>query len=170
MLGFDSISALALASFDEEEVILVASPTILVERRPVLIFAQNLFRADYGSTFGGVEIVSILERIGITIEGTDRDGRPRNNPSSVKLLREIWPIIRGTNGTELLFYAGAQMRPEDTINWQGPMSFVIGQDVSVQPLVEGAYLALRIESYGQPQWSLLDLELDIERTGEVYYT
>src|SRR5690606_33779821 len=110
-----------------------------------------------------------LERIGWSIDGINRDGSIRTNPYSVKIIREIWPVFRGTIGTELQISVGVQAKtPEDPIAWQGPFSFIIGEDVSIQPLLEGVYFAIRITSQNQPVWSLLSMDIDLDRVGEVY--
>ena len=166
MTAHASISEQAISE-DSSTISTPSAPTILLARKPVFIAGQNLYRADLGSTFDGSPIVAEVERVGWTIEGTNRDGSPRNNPSRVKLLREMWPIIRGTSGDTINFYFAGQMRPEDPLAWQGPYPFVIGTNMSVQPLVEGAYLSMKAISNGQSEWSLLAVELDIEPTGEV---
>lgn len=135
----------------------------------MMIYNQAAYRADMGDDFAGVSIFVSLERQDLTIAGVNRDGTPRVDPSSTKLLREIWPVIRGTPGQRLNIYVGAKPNStEDTISWQGPFSYTIGQTGAIQPLVEGVFLAIRYESDGEADWSLLGHVLDIEETGEPY--
>ncbi len=141
----------------------------LYEKAPVMIIGQNLFRADYGTDFDGAPIDVVLERTGIAIEGMNRDGTFRTNPTSTKLLREITPVIKGTRGTTINIYAGFQSNSvEDEVVWEGPFEYILGETVSVEPLVEGVYLAIKYTSNGQPPWKLLGEELDIAVTGEPY--
>lgn len=163
-----AIAELAFAEPATAEELVFPEVLLYLDRRPVLVIGDNLYRTDLGSDFAGDPIAVVLERVGWSLEGVGRDGAPRNNPSRVKLLREVWPLIRGTAGTVVNFYFAGQMNIEDALVWQGPYPFTIGTSRSVQPLVEGAFLGIRVTSTNQPEWSLTTLELDLEPTGEVY--
>ena len=142
--------------------------TLFLERRPVMIYGTAAYRAEMGNDFAGVQIVTLLERTGWAVQPDGRGGI-ENDPSTIKILREIWPLLRGTPGDTINIYAGTQATtPEDVISWVGPFPFVLGQDSSVQPLVEGPFLAVRLTSMGQHPWSLLMLDLDIDKVGEVF--
>jgi len=162
-----SIAELSFAELDAE-VIVVEEAILLREIIPVMIIGDDFFRADMGANFDGVEIVVELERLGLTVAGINRDGSVRNNPGQVKLLREIFPIFRGPVGTIINIYVGGQETPDSPVHWTGPFPFTIGEDSSVQPLVESPYLAVKYTSQDQPVWSLLSMDLDIEPTGEIY--
>jgi len=169
VLSIAAISELAISEEGEEELVAAVEPEIDLDRRPVLIEGGFLHRVDRGYLFGDTNSSVLLERVGLTLEGMGRDGTLRSNPNSVKLFRELWPLFRGEIGTEIFISVGAQLRTaEDPILWQGPFSFIIGQDVSIQPLLEGCFLAWRFTSTNQPPWSLLAIDADIEPTGEVY--
>lgn len=168
MFSETAIAEVSIAELLDEEVVPVET-TLFLERVPVMIIGDNFFRADMGDDFDQEGIAVELERLGLTIEGMNRDGTFRTNPGSVKILREAWPVVRGTPGDVLNFYFGVQAKtPEDTVAWQGPFPFTIGENASVRPLIEGAYLAYKVVSNGQSEWSLLSIDLDIDRTGEVY--
>ena len=163
-----AISEVSISDVPEEVLVPVES-LLLPENLPVMIIGNNFFRADMGVDFAGVDFLALVERIGWTVSGAHRDGSLILDPSKVKILREAWPVIRGTSGNVLNFYFGAQLRsPENSIAWQGPFPFVIGEDASIRPLVEGAYLAMRVEGLGVDPWSLLSIDLDIDVTGEIY--
>lgn len=167
--GAGSISEVAISEI-LGEVHVDAVTTLLLEQRPVMLFGSAAYRADMGDDYAGVPIFTVLERTGWAMERVDRNGEIVNNPSRVKLLNEVWPIIRGTIGNVVDIYAGGTFtsEPNAAIIWQGPFPFRIGIDKSVQPLVEYPYLALRFQSVGIKPWSLLGLEMDIIPTGEVY--
>lgn len=142
--------------------------TLYLERRPVMIYGAAAYRAELGNNFAGLPVISQLERIGIDIEPDGRGG-VRSNPTSIKILRELWPVFRGTLGTTVQIYVGSQpVSPEDTIVWQGPFDYTFGQDTSIQPLVEGAFYSLKILSTNQAPWALLSIDVDIDTVGEVY--
>lgn len=163
-----SIAEVSIAEGASSGEFVFPETVLFLEQRPVMLIGQAAFRADMGEDFAGSQILTILERVGWAIESTDRNGVIVSNPSRIKLLREIWPIIRGTVGDVVDIYAGYQFTPEDEVIWQGPFPFEIGVDKSVQPLVEGPYLAIRFQSLGISPWALLGVELDIDPTGEVY--
>lgn len=163
-----AISEVAISDVTEEVLVPVES-LLLPDFRPVMIIGNNFFRAEMGIDFAGVDFLALAERVGLTVAGARRDGTLILDPSKVKILREVWPVVRGTTGDTLNFYFGAQLRsPENPVAWQGPFPFVIGEDASVRPLIEGVYLAMRVEGLGLNPWSLLSLDLDIDVTGEVY--
>lgn len=168
MPATSSILERSILELSSEDFVPVAA-TVLLDQRPVMVVGDNLYRADSGDDFAGLPVVVILEKVGISVEGQARDGTLRINPSSTKILREIWPVIRGTTGAIIEIYAGSQSNSaEDPVIWQGPFNYVLGTDVSVQPLIEGVYLALRFRSENQPPWSLLAVKLDVDPTGEPF--
>lgn len=162
-----SISESAIAEETAAAIVPVVT-TLYLERRPVMIYGTAAYRAELGNDFAGQQVVAQLEKIGLDIEPDGKGGLVRD-PSSMKILREVWPTIRGTPGTTINIYAGYQsISADDAIVWTGPFPFVLGSDVSVQPLIEGAYLSLKFTSTGQPPWALLSVDADIDNVGEVY--
>lgn len=168
MLAISSLSEDTISELIGESHVEIVT-LLLLERRPVLIVGHEFHRVDMGEDFDGAPISVSLERTGWTVEGMNRDGTIRNNPSSVKILRELFPVIRGELGTVIDIYAGGQAKtPEDPVVYQGPFPFVVGVDTSVQPLVEVVFLAVKFMSDGQPPWALLSLDLDVDPAGDVY--
>lgn len=167
-IGTSPIAGAAIGEAADAGSLVVPEVTNLLAHSPVLTIGANLYRADFGDDFAGATLVTTLERIGVSIVGLDRNGNPRSDPAKVKLLREVWPVMRGALGTVIDFYFVAQMYTEEPLSWQGPFPFILGTTNSLKPLVEGAFLGWRLLSSGQSEWSLLSLQLDIEPTGEVY--
>lgn len=131
MVAETAISEAAIAEGSSDEEFVFPEITVHLDFRPMMIIGQGIYRADTGLTFAGDPIVVNLERVGWTIEGVDRNGEIKHNPATVKLLREVWPVLRGEIGTTVNFYFGAQLKdPESDVVWQGPFPFVIGQDTS----------------------------------------
>src|SRR5690606_28516135 len=118
-----------------------------------------------GDSFVNEEIQVILERLGLTIYGRDRQGNWKEDPDLVKLVKKVVPIFRGSPGTVINIFVGAQDSMEGGVTWDGPHEFVIGRDTFVTPLISGKFIAIRFESLGQKQWSLLSYDLDIKNIG-----
>jgi hypothetical protein len=155
-------------SEESNEVLVPVNFTFLLERRPVMIYGNSAYRAEMGEDFSGALVTTLLERTGWAVV-PDGKGGAALDPTVVKILREIWPVFRAPVNTFISIYAGYQpISTEDAIIWQGPFPFIVGVSSCVQPLVEGAFLALRFTSIGQHPWALLSVDLDIDVTGEVY--
>lgn len=137
------------------------------EARPILVSGTRFFRADTTNLFDTEPVQVIVERTGLTVFGRDREGQPKSDPMLIKLIREIWPVFIGIVGTKVDIYAGGQVGPNSPITWQGPFPFVIGQSVSVQPLISTTHFAIRFESLNQLPWTLVNYTLDIEVLGTV---
>ena len=135
--------------------------------RPIFSQSTAFYQADQGFEFDGSGVDVILERVGLTVAGKDQEGKPRSDPSLIKLLTELWPVFRGVSGTQIDISVGSQNRAEDSVTWYGPFPFILGQDYSIQPIVDFVYLSLRFVSSGQTGWSLLSYDLEIEILGVV---
>jgi hypothetical protein len=136
---------------------------------PVFAYEFDFYQADSADTFitpQGVQgIPVVLERLGLTIYGRDRQGQWKEDPDVVKLVKGLYPIIRAEPGTVVNIYVGAQDDMEGAITWDGPHPFVVGTDTSVKPLISGPFIAVRFESAGQKPWKLLSYDLDITTVG-----
>lgn len=138
------------------------------ELLPVMIKGSAFYQEGSGIlNANGQPMITVLERVGIAIAGQDNKGNLLNDPSVVKVLHGIWPIIVGPEGLVLSVYAGAHDSPNGPVRWDGPQQFTIGSSLYVDFYsVVGPYLALRFTSSGQAPWRLLGYDLDIELAGE----
>lgn len=136
---------------------------------PVFAYEFDFYQADSADTFitpQGIQgIPVVLERLGLTIYGRDRQGQWKEDPDLVKLVKGLYPIIRAEPGTVVNIYVGAQEDMEGAITWDGPHPFIVGTDTSVKPLISGPFIAVRFESAGQKPWKLLSYDLDITTVG-----
>lgn len=133
---------------------------------PVFILENRFFQADFGGSFDREPVRVILERTGLSIFGRDRQGNWKADPTMIKFVSGIWPLVRGTPGSRLKIYVGSQMATEDPIDWEGPYDFFVGQDNFLDFTVSGRYIALRFESEGQEPWELVSYDLDLTVVGE----
>lgn len=156
-----------MPTWDSDDATWGGSVALFGQTLPVYSYGMEFFQAGNLLAPDLVPLDITLERVGLTVASVDREGKPRSDPSVVKLLTEIWPVIRGVPGTVINIYAGAQDDPEAGVSWQGPFSFTLGTSKSVQPIVQGAYLAVRFVSVAQPPWYLLSYDLDIEVLGRL---
>lgn len=136
---------------------------------PVFAYDFDFYQVDSADTFitpnGWEGIPVVLERLGLTIYGRDRQGNWKEDPDIVKLVKGLYPIFRGEPGTVINIYVGAQETMEGPVSWDGPHPFIIGEDTSINPLVSGPFIAVRFESTGQKPWKLLSYTLDITQVG-----
>jgi hypothetical protein len=79
--------------------------------------------------------------------------------------RTLFPQIIGPDGGEVLISLGGQQTPDGAVDWEGPYSFIIGQDISVDFAVTGRYLAVRFESTNTSVWRLPSYDIDYEVVG-----
>ena len=142
-----------------------AADIIYSEARPVMIVGNEFYQADNGINFGGSPIRVQLGRTALTIFGRDRQGQWKASPNIIKMVSNVYPLIKGTPGTVVKISIGAQESTEDPISWEGPRDFRVGIDSFLDFLISGRYLAIRFESEDQSPWELISYDLDLEVLG-----
>jgi len=131
-------------------------------------YSSNEFmHGDTGYTDRGADVTTWVERTGITIVGTDRQGRPRVDQSKVKFLRSVFPKISAPTAVTLNVYAGAQDTPDGAVTWDGPYTFNTGTDTKVDFMVSGKYLAVKFEETGGLPWKFDGYALDLDVISEL---
>lgn len=136
------------------------------DNKPVMIIGNEFYQADRDLRFGETPLRVVLMRSGLTIMGKDRFGNWKSDPTTTKELTMLWPIIRGSAGSQVNVYAGAQDSTEEPIRWEGPFPYIIGTTVHCDFTVSGRYLSVRFESQDIDPWELLSYDMDLEITGE----
>jgi hypothetical protein len=157
-----------LDTWDESEREWDRADAVYSESRPVMIVGTEFFQADQGVNFGGEGIQVVLGRTGLTIVGRDRLGQWEINPTVIKFVTGIWPLIKAEAGTIIGISLGSQENADDPVVWQGPRLFRVGEDSFLDFTVAGRYIAVRFESEGQLPWELLAYDLEVEVVGERY--
>lgn len=178
--GYNGIGALVTSPPQVLAVTIVPDPTIwetdnqpwgaadfvYADNKPVMIIGNEFYQADRDLRFGEESLNVSLVRTGLTIMGRDRFGNWKSDPTTMKEISAIWPIIRGTPGDQVNIYIGAQEATEDPVYWEGPLPFIIGQTLFCDCTVTGRYLAVRFESQDIDPWELLSFDLIVEIVGE----
>jgi hypothetical protein len=117
---------------------------------------------DTGYTLFGNTYESVVERIAFGIPFK------QNQPpdiSSWKFCREIWPRMSGETGTEIEVTIGSMREISDTVTWEAPQTFVIGQDTKVNCTCSGRLFALRFKSAAAARWVLHGYDLEVNFAG-----
>jgi hypothetical protein len=127
--------------------------------------SRATYVADLSTTFAGTQFTSYIERVGLTIIGQDRNGKPIEDLETVKLLTEIWPRVEGDAGVTINVYAGTQMARDQAVEWHGPYPFVIGTDLKVNPLVRGKLLGVRFSATTDASWRIHGYDITVQPIG-----
>lgn len=142
-----------------------------IESRVQQIFVNRFdaFKLDVGYLFNGVAPACYVERIGLAIDGKDRDGELRASLSSRKLLSRVWPKITG--GTAVVrMQAGKQELLEGPVTWDSPQLFDPATqrflDSSNEP-VNGLLIAIRYEVESGGAWKIEGHDLYITRVSKL---
>jgi hypothetical protein len=106
--------------------------------------------ADTGTTDFGSIITATLERSGMSMGEPDR----------VKLLRAIYPVIDGVNGSTVSVQVGASMFPDSPPAWQTAQTFTIGTDVKIDSFTTGRYLSIRFSNADYSPWRIRSFRVD----------
>ena len=80
-----------------------------------------MYIANSSNQFDGTSFNSVFERTGLAIVGRDRQGNPKIDMNSVKLLGRVYPKV--SSNASVNFYFAYQDHPEGAINWSGAHAF-----------------------------------------------
>lgn len=110
------------------------------------------------STDVGIPMIATLERTNLSL-GTDE---------SIKILKRLFPKMSKINGTSNIvnFYIGTQMKRNDAITWGNAMPFDIINDYKLDFFASGKYISIRIESTGDINWTLENIDAEFENGGK----
>lgn len=137
-------------------------------QRKMLIAAPDvtkLYSPDITQQFDGSNVTSYVEK---TNAGWPLKADRPPDFTTEKLVRGIWPRIRGTSGGVVNVYLGSQQRIDGPITWSTAFPFVIGTTEYCDFIggCDAAKLhALRFESTSNIQWKLDGYDVDVVPTG-----
>lgn len=126
---------------------------------------KRTYILDYGSDFDTASFTWGLERVGLAILGTDRQGKPKVDTEKEKLLLEVWPRIEAALGTTINVSIGTQERPEDPVNWSANYAYVVGTTQFLPTYHTGRYLSIKYTYTGTASARLMGYDLDITDAG-----
>lgn len=124
----------------------------------------KFFRADTTNQFNNINLNSFIERKGLAIVGVDRFGNPKVDFSTRKLVKRIWPKMKGGPVTVRV---GSQETADGPITFSSPQVFTPGVDSYLDVIVQGRFLAVRFESNTDVAWALDGYDLEVEIIGRL---
>jgi hypothetical protein len=139
-----------------------ATPRMLMADRSA---GKRTFLLDNTAQFDGSNFDIVLERVGLSIIGHDRQGNPKNDTETNKLVLEIWPRVEGTPGDTLTIYVGTQDSQDAAVTWSSPYTYTVGQDEFVSVYECGRYVAIRFVHSSGIAMRLLGYALQLEAAG-----
>lgn len=104
---------------------------------------SGAFKLDNGYAFGSSTPLAFVERVGLAIDGQDKNKRPIVSFTSRKLLTRIWPKITGNVVVDVK--VGSQQSLNGPVTWSDPKPFNPQTMKYLDFTVEGILLAWRIE-------------------------
>lgn len=125
---------------------------------------SQAFEMEQGYAFGVSTPTAFLERIGIAIDGKDRQGKPKASFSSVKQINRVWPKIRGT--ALVTVSVGSQDDIDGTLTYSPSVVFNPQVDKYVDSVATGRLLAIRYEATSNDFWRLEGHDLEIVKLAE----
>lgn len=136
-------------SWNENENSPTESRLILCHTTPYISFA------DVGSSDFGTLISASLERVGIDL----------GDPTLIKTITRIRPVIDGSNATTVSVEVGSSMYPDAAPNWGSVQTFSVGSDFKVDTITTGRYLAIRFTNADYQQWRIKSFYIDFTVSG-----
>jgi len=124
----------------------------------------KLFKLDDTNQFNLANMTSFVEREGIALVGTDRNGRPKVDVSRRKLAKRVW--VKAEGGP-FEVRVGSQQFIDGPITYEPAVTFTPGTDQYVDASANGPLLAIRFQSSTNVGWELHGYDMDIELLGEI---
>ena len=115
---------------------------------------NQLILADSSTKFFGDSIPGKIERTGLTF----------GKPESFKFIRGLRPICYG-DGNDIIITLGTHNEMHGAVTWSSPQTFSIGNQFKTDHIVNGRYIAIRIDSTSD-YWRLESLAFDVDFTEE----
>lgn len=113
----------------------------------------------------GADMTVLLERTGLGYYPNSRDGTPIFDLHRRKLCHRVWLNMTGGPVTVSV---GSQEEPNEAVTYSTGVTFTPGTDkfIDIDPVVDGALLAIKIESSADVAWELESYSMDIKVLGE----
>jgi len=135
------------------------------EATPVFLSSDVFYQADtnfFGEEIGTIDV--LLERVGLPLIADKVD------PSSIKLITRIWPLIIGKVGDTIDIAIGTQQNsPAEAPVYETAKTWTIGTTEFIDALASGRYLCFKITSAASGQtaepWTLVNYVIDFEVIG-----
>jgi hypothetical protein len=122
-----------------------------------------LTQFDLTNQDNGANTTTTLERTGLALLGTDRQGQPKVDYDNIKFCRGVRPLLEGS--ASLSIHVATSMTRNETPVWHGPFTYDPSTDLEVNCQVAGRFFGVRFSSTGNQSWNLKGYELDLELMG-----
>lgn len=137
-------------TWDQNLSLLAKTVTLFASPNDTRIYAE-----DVGTLFDTTAYESYVQRDNIRFD----------KPDSVKLLRQVRPLIEGPVGSGIEIYIASAYDQMASPQWFGPFPFIIGVDQKIDCHVIGRMLGVKFVSSGSFPWRLKRYDLDIQEIG-----
>jgi len=121
------------------------------------------YRTEETEQFDGANISTFIERSGVPLGRQGANGIDYD-PSSIKFVREIWPVIEGTPGGVVKIAVGVRQFQNDSVSWE-THDFTIGTDYVVYTRQSGRLIDIRFSSDTDITWDLINYGVEFELGG-----
>lgn len=139
-------------SSEQRQMVVVADPT-----------ATKLWQLDSGAAFGSLTTTTFLERTGLSVIGRDRQGNPKLDFSQNRLVKRVWPKLRGL--TTINVRVGAANSLNGDVTWGAAQSFNPSTQKYLDVTTFGLMPAIRFEGTEDISWQLEGYGIEIEPLG-----
>lgn len=131
--------------------------TTLPSTNTVLASPHNarLYSIELSTAFDGEAYESYLSRDNIRFD----------EPNSVKLVKEVRPLIEGPIGSSIDVYISSSYDQTADPTWHGPFPFVIGVDQKIDCHVVGRMLGVKFTATADFPWRMKRYDLVVEKIG-----
>jgi len=127
----------------------------------------ELRQANKGLQLGTTSFTSVLERTGLSIAGQSRSGNVVVDPTMVKSVTKIWPIIdSGSVSMIMQVEVGSAKSANGPYTWEGPKNFDPTTDQFVDFDIEGPFLGVRFISTSEVEWKFYGYTMEITLAGK----
>lgn len=127
------------------------------QERLVMCAPGSIAATDVTGTRDGQAYTSYVERTGLSL----------GEPETVKIVRGMGFRCDAAAGTRIQLQLGAQMSPEQDVQWTAPVTYTVGSDAynRIDSYATGRFLALRILSLDNRPWRFTSLTWDVIGAG-----
>lgn len=115
----------------------------------------NIYMLDGAYSYNGVLPTVLLERRGLSFGAKEQ----------IKLVKAVYPVIRGQEGTIVKISVGGQTDMESEPIWT-TKQFIIGTTTACFFLVSGRYIAIKYETEDSYKFRLDSFTMDVELVGK----
>jgi len=121
--------------------------------KAIIMASTNIFQCDATNQFNGTSFTAYIERRGLSF----------GDPTRTKLITRIWP--RMTSSGPVTFRISGTYNKNDAITWTD-YTFDPSTSQSIDCLVKGRYIGIRIQSSTDIEWSLNSFDVEYEMGGK----